>query len=144
MSDAFGLPSRLFPPFFCSHCSPKRSRFRDERVACSGVGPGSEFAAFGATLVDRLVGSSVKRGSIFVISEPTEEAEVSVPDQHGEGLVTGRGSIKRVSIFAVSNSTEGAGVLVPCRFSIPATHLCSRRMKCRCKEVKAFLVDDSV
>lgn len=117
VSDAFRLPRRLFSPFFCSHCSCRGSQFRDERVARSGGGLDSDFAAFAAPLVDRLVGSSVKRGSIVVMSEPAEEAESSVPNQHGEGLVTGRGSTKRGSIFAISNSTEEAAVLMLCRFS---------------------------
>ena len=111
MSDAFGLSRRLFSPFFCSGRSSKGSQVRDGHVARSGGGPGSDIAAFAAPLVDRLVGSSVRRGSIVVVSEPGEEAEPSVPDQHG--FVTGWDSIKRGSIFAVSNSTEVAGGMVP-------------------------------
>lgn len=112
MSDAFGLPRRLFSPFFCSCRSSRGSQFRDEHITRSGGGPGSDIAAFTAPLVHRLVGSSVKRGSIVVISG-SEEAESSVPDKHGKGFVTGWDSIKRGSIFAVSNSTEVAGVMVP-------------------------------
>lgn len=89
MSDAFGLPRRLFSPFFCSRRSSRGSQFRDEHVARSSGGPSSDIAAFVAPRVDRLVRSSVKRGSIVVVSELGEEAEPLVSDQHGKGLVSG-------------------------------------------------------
>lgn len=117
VSDAFALPRRLFPPSFCSHCSCWGSQVRDERLARSGGGPGSDSAAFAAPLVDRLVGSSVTHGSMVVMSELAEEAGFSAPDQHGEDFATGGCSIKRGSIFAISNSTEEAGVIVPSPFS---------------------------
>lgn len=70
-------------------------------------------------LVSLIVGSSVKHGPIFVISEPTEAGVSVVHDRHGEGcvMVAILDSIKRGWIFAISRTTEDAGVSVPDRLS---------------------------
>lgn len=80
-AEAFSLPDCHLFWFFSSSCSSRRLQFRDEYVACPNWDLRSEFGTFGTPLVGRLVGSSVKHGSTFVISQLTGEVEVSVPDR---------------------------------------------------------------